>query len=179
MEALTALSGGFGRRYLRAASVLAAFVALGVVITPSTAYAECGWHNENACCSCDRSGNPCNSGLFEVCGRDACVPCSTDSCAGGCCCFGAGLSNGICVDLHPCGGLNQRACCVGESGRSEFEPACNAGLIGDGSCNKEFGRKQCGCDRGPTISAGVCRTLECGGEGERACYAELLWRFDR
>ena len=98
LEALTALSAGFGPP----ASVLAAFVALGVAITPSTAYAGCGDHNEKACCACDNSST-CKSGLFEICGCDTCVGCNTGSCAGGSFCFGVGQSNGFCVDLHPCG----------------------------------------------------------------------------
>ena len=149
-------------RFAPASLALTAFAALGVALTPSTGYAQCGGHNERACCFCE--GSPCDSGLFEICGCDACVACDTGDCCG------PFESNGFCVDLHPCGGLNQRACCVGEG------PPCDPGLWERGNCKDEFGRTQCGCSGGPFISAGVCREAPCGGEGERACcLLETSW----
>lgn len=158
----TAVGGRISSVYLSAL-----FLAGAVVMAPSTAYAACGDHNEKACCACDDS-RTCKSGLFEICGCDSCVGCNTGGCTNGDYCYGFGQSNGYCVDLHPCGGPDQRACCVNES-----FPACDPGYTEQGSCKDDLGRKQCGCAGGPLISGGVCKPVDCGNDGQRACCTAL------
>lgn len=71
-------------------------------------------------------------------------------------------STGRCRIPTPCGGLNQRACCLGEgnacdTGQSLTEiPGCEGNCLCNGT--------------GPFSSSGTCRaTSPCGGDGERAC----------
>src|SRR5690606_20227537 len=80
----------------------------------------CGGAGQRACCAGERPQGPCNAGLTEVPG------CTT----GNCLCAGqtGASSNSRCVQTTACGGLNQRACCVGETLNGGNGGGCNAGL---------------------------------------------------
>ena len=169
LEALTAPGGGVGQRCRLAASVLAALVALGVAITPSTTYAGCGGEGERACCCfgdgrcCDVTNifcnfeRACDGGLEEV----FIPPCNVDGAPG---CGSCSIS--WCADIKPCGGEGQRACCASDGG--PLDPPCDNGLIQVGSCRSQLGTENCVCGGGG-LSDGVCKDPECGEEGERAC----------
>ncbi len=140
-------------------------VLLGMTQLPNFVHAECGGLNQKSCCFCD--GSACDSGLFEICGCDACVACDTGNCEGAACAIIPPFppqSNGYCVALTPCGGEGERACCTNEQ-----IPSCDTGYVETGSCKDTLGRLQCGCDGGPFISGGMCVDNGCGGMGERAC----------
>ncbi len=63
----------------------------------------------------------------------------------------------------PCGGQNQRACCV-----CEGLPACQVGLVQQAGCS---GACDCGGDIACSVfdSSGTCVDNGCGGAGQRAC----------
>lgn len=80
----------------------------------------------------------------------------------------------------PCGGENQRACCI-----FERFPSCNSGFFEDfGACATNWGflsfilrywKCYCAGPIPPIFSDGICKKPDCGQEGERACC--LLERF--
>jgi len=128
-------------------------LALGGVLAPSDAFAQCGSPGQRACCLGEAGFGACVSSAVEVPG-----------CSGSCTCGGfnpLGIqASSRCVAATPCGGVNQRACCVGE-GR-----ACDPGLVEQPRSNSGF----CTNSTLGIQSSGICRaTTACGGEGERAC----------
>jgi len=109
----------------------------------------CGGVNQRGCCVSERGGitkPACQRDSFEVPG-----------CSGNCLC-GSNPNNekssGTCIAAAPCGGENQRACCVDERG-GLFVPACKPGLLPRGKC---AGGNACVC--GGDNSGGVIRTAE-------------------
>jgi Stigma-specific protein, Stig1 len=123
-----------------------------VLPAPAAAQSPCGGENQRACCVLERVPS-CNAGLFEL-GQPNSGRC------GGFNPFGI-QSSGVCKRITPCGGENQRACCVGEAAA-----ACASGLVQWSAPNSG----QCG-NLAPGIqSSGTCRRITpCGGENQRAC----------
>jgi hypothetical protein len=122
-----------------------------VVITP------CGGPGQRACCAGERTGGACDLGLEEKAG-----------CTGNCRCarspIGASSIGTCAAEIRtPCGGVGQRACCIGERAQG----ACDGGLTETSGCVGD-----CRCARSPigASSIGTCRRITaCGKEGERAC----------
>lgn len=120
----------------------------------------CGGLGERACCVGE--GAACDAGLTEVPG-----------CEGNCFCSGGVLgssSSGTCIQTTACGGLDQRACCVGETANGGNGGGCDGDLLEVPGCDGD-----CYCSGGilGSQSSGTCRpqtaAAPCGGEGERAC----------
>jgi hypothetical protein len=133
----------------------------------------CGGNGERACCvGPERTVN----GLTDGCEMELVEfgSCTGSDCA---CKSPAGFfSSGRCVRPTACGGEGQRACCIGEREGA----ACDAGLVETGtelanllgfsnaSCTDQLGGVGCVCSSG-AVSAGVCRRVQCGNDGERGC----------
>jgi hypothetical protein len=120
---------------------------------PPPVIAPCGGEGQRACCAGERPQGSCNPDFEERPG-----------CAGNCRCGNNALSSsGTCrrIDIAPCGGEGQRACCLGERAQG----ACDGGLTELGGCVGN-----CRCARSLVSSSGTCRHItSCGKEGERAC----------
>ena len=124
----------------------------------------CGSSGERACCAGEpgaNTGQACDSGLVEI----------PQANSGQCSNLAWGIqSSGICAAITPCGGVNQRACCVGEAGfgACDIDPGTGLNLVEEPVANTG----QCG-NLAPGIqSQGLCRaSTECGGAGQRACCA--------
>src|SRR5262245_13501037 len=130
----------------------------------------CGADGERACCNGagefapdgPTAVSPCNSGLTQ-----------TNGCSGNCWCGGAGpafgeQAIGNCVQITPCGGEGDRACCNGAGEFSNDGLACNSGLVQIPGCDESTGN--CYCPIGIEKSLGTCvQPGPCGGKGQRAC----------
>ncbi len=163
--------GNIPTKLLRRATrwVFAAVVSmlLSVAGQPQLAFAQsaCGGEGQRACCigtlEYANSGGPCNVGVFQ----ETVTGCTDPN---GCTCGGDNListvvSSGMCVALSSCGGVGQRACCVGEGS------ACQAGLQQINACDDSSGGN-CFCSSGTATSLGTCvQPTACGGLGQRAC----------
>lgn len=114
------------------------FQAAGICVRkakePTRVVKHCGARNERACCVGETTFGACARGLHEVPKRNA-----------GWCKGARVQSMGICIpnQRQVCGGLGQRACCVGEG------VACHKGLIQVAGCNGD-----CKCPIG--FSNGMC-----------------------
>lgn len=133
---------------------IVALIALAIGLFGGTARAEspCGGAFQRACCIGERSGGACDGGLHEEGG-----------CNGDCRCRASAFSSlGTCkpnIAPAPCGGKDQRACCLGEAA------ACRAGLYEEAGCTGN-----CQCKGSPFSSSGTCRAVTpCGGANQRAC----------
>lgn len=140
------------RRSLRPAVLALSILAgLGAVLMALPA-AACGNPGERACCFLEQDYT-CVPGAIEVPG-----------CSGGCTCpgiFGVPATSS-CVASTPCGGLDQRACCLFEAGFG----ACQGGLTEIPQPNSGY----CSNASNGTQSSGVCKQVTaCGGAGQRAC----------
>lgn len=106
----------------------------------------CGGVGQRACCELE--GRNCEPGLVE---QGACA-----AELGACACKVGGLSVGVCKPPRtPCGGLGERACCIGE-GRTASEPSCRKGVPEVGPCTGD-----CLCTNGHASSSGMCRPQTC------------------
>ncbi|RIL06395.1 MAG: hypothetical protein DCC71_07020, partial [Proteobacteria bacterium] len=139
----------------RAALGAVALAACLVAVAPSEAAAQaCGNPGQRACCL-GETGYACAGGAIEVPG-----------CSGACTCggfnpFGTQASS-HCVESTPCGGSDQRACCVGEA----WFGACEGGLFELPQPNSGY----CTNSAAGLQSNGVCKVITpCGGSGQRAC----------
>lgn len=113
----------------------------------------CGGVGERACCLFEAGFGACQSGLTEFPQANSGY-CSNAS--------NGTQSSGICIQVTPCGGANQRACCIGEAGFG----ACQAGLAQRSQPNSG----QCGNALPGVQSSSVCVAVTpCGGSGQRAC----------
>lgn len=113
----------------------------------------CGGSGQRACCVGESSFGACQRGLFEA------PQANSGQCAGA---LPGVQSSGICRPLTPCGGLGERACCVGESSFG----ACQRGLAEQPRANSG----QCAGALPGIQSSGICTAVSpCGGLGERAC----------
>jgi len=112
----------------------------------------CGGLGERACCFGESAFGACQAGLVE----------NAQPNAGFCTNLPGTQSSSVCLAPTPCGGLDQRACCVGEAAFG----ACQAGLVEQPQANTG----QCN-NLAPGIeSQGICRAVSpCGGDGQRAC----------
>ena len=124
----------------------------GALLAPGEALAQCGNAGQRACCL-GETGFACVASAVEVPG-----------CSGSCTCGGFNplgtQASSRCVAATPCGGVNQRACCVGEG------TACNAGLVQQPQANSGY----CTNSTLGIQSSGVCRAVSaCGGADQRAC----------
>lgn len=149
---------------LRTLSRALGLITLLTLALPGRASAApCGGKNQRACCVGE--GRACDKGFHEEPG-----------CRGDCKCGNSVFSSaGRCradkkadssplerPGIEPCGGPDQRACCVGERNG----PSCNDGLREVVGCK---GDCRCG---GVSLadSSGTCRRVApCGGKGQRAC----------
>src|SRR5260221_2483438 len=143
--------------------------SLGVCVDPG-----CGGPGQRGCCvGAERTvkgltspDRPCATGLVEF-----------GSCTGGdCACKSpaGSSSSGRCIAPTACGGEGQRACCSGEG------TTCQPGLVetntslanlfgfSSESCSSQLGANACVCSSG-AVSAGLCKRVHCGGDGERGC----------
>ncbi|MEZ4331800.1 MAG: hypothetical protein R3F35_08590 [Myxococcota bacterium] len=115
--------------------------------------AACGSAGQRACCLLEPPTNGgCFPGVVEV----------PHANAGLCSGFNPlGIqASSICVAATPCGGVNQRACCVGEGA------TCQPGLVEQPQANSGY----CTNSSLGIQSSGICRAVApCGGEGQRAC----------
>jgi len=113
----------------------------------------CGGSGQRACCVGEAGFGACQAGLVQL----------PQPNSGQCGNFGPGIqSSGVCAPITACGGLDQRACCVGEAGFG----ACTAGLAEVPQANSG----QCGNFAPGIQSSGVCKVVTpCGGPGQRAC----------
>jgi hypothetical protein len=166
LEALTTPSGGFGWRCRLAVSALAAFMVIGLALTPSVAHAAvepCGGLNQRACCiGCGEHGpnGACDSGLIEQFG------CSGNCLCGGPdnCTFWGFSSSGTCVDAK-CGEAGERGCC--DSGTLSNGRSCINGLIEDftATCSDILGGANCHCENDEIFfSSGICAAPKKIGE---------------
>jgi len=142
-----------------------AFVVGVVAFARPASAAPCGGNKQRACCVGEARFGACKRGLVQKAKRNA-----------GKCRNSIFQSSGICVKrkkkparvVKPCGGTNQRACCVGEA---RFG-ACKRGL-------REKARANSGWCKGARFqSSGICvkrkkkpvRVVKpCGGKNQRAC----------
>lgn len=118
---------------------------LGSSSSMCTAATPCGGAGQRGCCAL--GGDPgkrlgCYNDTYEVAG-----------CQGDCrCAWGFGSSNTMCRQATPCGGLDQRACCVvgSEAGR----PSCDwrQQLHEESGCSGD-----CRCAGSPLSSSGTCK----------------------
>lgn len=132
---------------------------------------SCGGDGQRACCNglseFSNNNTACNSGLTQASG-----------CTGNCWCGGTGpsvgaQSLGTCVQITPCGGEGQRACCDALGEFSNNGLACNSGLVQVTGCDESTGN--CYCSSGLAKSLGTCvQPTHCGGKGERACCVGTL-----
>jgi len=148
----------YAARLIRANAFLA--LILGVLLSSAlfaqtATAADCGSPGERACCLLEPPTNGgCESGAIEV------PQANSGRCSG----FNPlGIqSSGICVDETPCGGANQRACCLFEASFG----ACRSGLIEQPSANSGY----CSNSVAGIQSSGICREVSpCGSGGQRAC----------
>ena len=119
------------------------------------AITPCGGEGQRACCAGEAGFGSCLTGLVEV----------PQANAGQCGNLAWGIqSSGVCEAITPCGGANQRACCIGEAPFG----ACDGslGLVEEPVPNQG----QCGNQAPGIQSQGICRTTTpCGDDGQRAC----------
>jgi hypothetical protein len=107
---------------------------------------ECGGLGQRACCALE--GRACRPMLLE---RGSC----SDS-LGDCACRVGGTSHGVCRSPRtPCGGLGERACCIGE-GILAGEPSCRNGVPEVVPCTGD-----CKCTSSALSSLGMCRPQIC------------------
>lgn len=136
------------------AGVCTGFNPLGIQASGiCVAETPCGGVNQRACCLLEAGFGACQSGLIE----------QPQANSGYCSNSVAGIqSSGVCRAVTPCGGADQRACCLGEAGFG----ACKAGNVEVPQANSG----QCANSIWGIQSSGVCRAVTpCGGENERAC----------
>ena len=125
-----------------------------LAIADTAAAQACGSPGQRACCIAEASFGACVAGAIEV-------PQPNSGLCGGFNPLGI-QSSGVCVAVTPCGGANQRACCLGEASFG----ACRSGLLEEPRANSGF----CGNLASGIQSSGICRQITpCGGPGERAC----------
>jgi microsomal dipeptidase-like Zn-dependent dipeptidase len=113
----------------------------------------CGGEGQRACCLGEAGFGACQSPLVQIpqpnsglCGNTV---------------FGI-QSSGVCAVVTPCGGVDQRGCCIGESAFG----ACQAGL----TAVQQINSGQCANSLPGIQSSSVCKVVTaCGGEGQRAC----------
>lgn len=132
----------------------------------------CGGPGQRACCSLE-TGYACKPGAKEVPG------CTYGNVACRCGKGSTALASSHCEAAAPppppapdtpCGDVNQRACCLGETGF-----ACKNGAVEKPGCG--FGAAACKCGKGSTVQASShCEAPPtpppagaCGGRGQRAC----------
>jgi microsomal dipeptidase-like Zn-dependent dipeptidase len=122
-----------------------------VPITP------CGAAGQRACCAGESGFGACQSGLVQL----------PQPNSGQCSNLLPGIqSSGVCAAVTPCGGTNQRACCVGENGFAFG--GCGGGLNQVPQPNSG----QCSNYAPGIQSSGVCVPITpCGALGQRACCA--------
>lgn len=125
----------------RGALVVLAGIALGAVMAPSDASAQCGSPGQRACCLAE-TGFACVASAIEVPG-----------CSGSCTCggfnpFGTQASS-RCVAATPCSGKGQRACCLGEA-----LERCQGSLVEVPGCSGD-----CTCGGGFSSSS-MCTVIE-------------------
>ncbi len=134
------------------------------------AVTSCGGDGERACCTVPDEGSACDSGLDQtnyVLTEGQCTTILGLLNCGGC-------SLGVCNLPSPCGGIGQRACCLGENG-FEFG-GCGEPGDQDTSSGCTLSGLDCWCDGGVAESSGMCIPAPCGGEHERACcLGETTW----
>ncbi|MEZ5470367.1 MAG: membrane dipeptidase [Marinicella sp.] len=114
----------------------------------------CGQAGQRACCAGEAPFGACVDGLAEI----------SQANAGQCGNFAWGTqSSSICQAVTSCGGLGERACCLGES---QFG-ACEAGLVENAQPNAGY------CANAlDTQSNSICLApTPCGGPDQRACCA--------
>lgn len=111
----------------------------------------CGGIGERACCFGESSFGACQRGLAEQ------PRANSGQCAGA---LPGVQSSGMCTAVAPCGGVGQRACCVGESSFG----ACLSGLVEVPRANSG----QCAGAWPGIQSSGVCESV-CGAEGQPPC----------
>ena len=118
----------------------------------------CGGEGQRACCV-GETGYPCRAGLVEISG----CPFGAASCT----CGGSTVrASSQCKAPSACGGLGERACCIGEAA---FGTCKGNGVAVDG-CT--MGEEKCKCGKGSLLSSSQhCEgpAAPCGGVGERAC----------
>lgn len=119
----------------------------------ASAASPCGGDGQRACCFLEANFGACHGGLTEIPG-----------CSGDCVCSGGlASSSGTCTSITACGGVGERACCVGEAGFG----ACQGGLSEIAGCS---GNCYCGGGILGSSSSGTCVQISaCGGSGQRAC----------
>jgi|GEM_PF-1533274 len=126
---------------------------LAVLAPTQVAAQNCGGNGQRACCVAEAPFGACMTGLLEIPG-----------CVGDCqCSNNIFQSSSSCALPTSCGGLNERACCVGESGFG----ACQGGLVENAYPDAGY------CTNLPgSQSSSVCLApTSCGGSDERACCA--------
>ncbi len=127
--------------------------AVGLLTSPGWAQPACGGDGQRACCLLESDFGACRSGHSEV-------PSPNAGLCGGGNAFGI-QSSGVCVADTPCGGADERACCVGESSFGACQPwLAEERLPNAGQCSRSLPGIQ---------SSGVCRPVPCGAEHELAC----------
>ena len=120
---------------------------------------QCGGEGQRACCV-GESSSACGDGLTE---KPDCTL-GGEGCQCGNSVWGI-QSSGMCVPVTRCGGVDERACCVGES-----SSACGTGLIEAPGCDISGDGCQCEDAIWGVDSSGMCRaTTSCGGPHQRAC----------
>jgi microsomal dipeptidase-like Zn-dependent dipeptidase len=137
-----------------------------LVLVPADVQADscstCSANGQRACCVFPLDGDgltpcprACDAGLLQI-----------NGCSGSCGPVDCSLHT--CYAKFACSANGQRACC-----QPPFEnagPACDAGLGEFTPCTLGFQRCLCSEVAGvPVSSSGVCRPVNCGDEGERAC----------
>ena len=97
----------------------------------------CGGDGQRGCCNGDgefaNNGLACNDGLIQLplaCGSGNPAACICGGSSGG-----YEYSSGACVATTACGGLGQRACCVGTLEYSNNGSGCNSGLTQVPGCS--------------------------------------------
>lgn len=135
-------------------SIVAAIFLFAFFGTSAASAQGCGSAGQRACCLFEASFGACRDGNFEI-------PRANSGRCGG---FNpTGIqSSGICVAETPCGGTNQRACCLFE----ESFGACRDGRVEQPQANSGY------CTGGVlgSQSSGICRAVSaCGGPDQRAC----------
>lgn len=132
---------------------------------------SCGGEDERACCIA--------AGEFASGGLSCTYPfVEIPGCSGpDCWCGGAGpavaaKSIGRCRRVTPCGGENERACCIGVGEFANNGLSCEGGLVEAQGCS---GDCVCGGAGFGLEASGTCiDPSPCGGEGQRACCIGAL-----
>jgi len=117
----------------------------------------CGGEGQRACCV-GETGFPCRAGLQEVSGCPFGAACA---CGGS-----SARASSQCKAVSPCGGLGERACCVGEA---DFG-TCRGDLVAVAGCT--MGEEKCKCGKGSLLSSShrcEAAATPCGDVGQRAC----------